>query len=390
MWLAGAGILAVGIVGMILMIALRPEPAKTEPERVAPLVSAEAPVEQSGPLMVRGTGSVQPVREIQLASEVSGKIVAISDNFVSGGTFERGESLLRIDPSDYENAVAMAEAEVTQRKFNVLTAEEEVTVAREEWRRLQSRNGESDLPDSTDLGILVLREPQLAAARANLKSAEARLADAKLRLERTFVRAPFNGIVRTKSVDLGQIVSPGQVVGRIYSTDAVEIKVPLSLETAALVESLWQRNGNHHDSRSAATVFTSVGGQRYAYDGYVHRIDGAIDASTRTISVVVRVDDAYKSTPDHPPLFVGKFATVELEGITPESYFSIPQLALREGGVVWTVTDDNKLSIVPVTILQESDETAFVQSEAFVDQTRIVTSALALVVDGMEVRVAEQ
>jgi RND family efflux transporter MFP subunit len=387
MWMIGGGILATGFVGMVLLIALRPDPPKIEPEHTAPLVLAVKAERGSGPLMIRGNGSVQPVREIDLASEVSGKVVTVSDAFVTGGAFHTGESLLRIDPSDYINAVAMAEAEVTQWKYNVLTAEEEVLLAKEEWERLKGRSDVSDLPDSTDLGVLVLKEPQLAAAKANLQSAEARLADARTRLERTHVRAPFNGIVRAKNVDLGQFVAPGQIVGRIYSTDAVEIKVPLSSESASLIEGIWRRNGSGRPTPAAAKVITTVGGKTFEYLGYIHRVEGAIDASTRTISVVVRVENAYETENEHPPLFVGTFATVELEGITPEDYFSIPRSGLREGDVVWIV-EDGRLSIQPVEILQEANDIAFVRGD-FKGEPMVITSALALVIDGMEVRVAE-
>jgi len=387
MGMIGAGILAAGIIGMVVMVALKPEPPKVQPAKTSPLMIVARAEMQWGPLKIRGHGSVQPVREIDVASEVSGKVVDISEDFVGGGVFRQGQSLLRVDPSDYVNAVAVAEAEVTQRKYDVLTAEEEVTVAKDEWERLKNRTDVSELPESTDLGILVLKEPQLAAARAHLQSAEASLADARKRLERTHIRAPFNGIVRQKSADLGQFISPGQIVGRIYSTDAVEIRVPLSSRSASLVEGLWSRDTAGRQAHTPATISSTVGKRRYEYAGYIHRIEGAIETSTRTIGVVVRVDGAYESQDDRPPLFVGTFAAVELQGITPREYYGIPRSALREGNLVWVIKNE-RLSIVPVEVLQEIDNIAYITGDLD-GEPMVVTSTHSVIADGMTVRVAE-
>ena len=227
-----------GVGGLLLLVALRPDPPREERERISPLVTTAAAEAAGGAIYVTGSGTVVPTREVSLVAETAGKITSTATAFVSGGVFERGTVLAQIDPADYENAVAVAEAEVTQRRFELLRAQEEADVAREEWERLRRRTG-ADAPESSELGSLVLKEPQLRLAESMLRSAEARLADAQNRLKRTRIVAPFNGRVRRENVDVGQFVSPGQSVGIIYSTDVVEISVPLSTREAALIEGLW-------------------------------------------------------------------------------------------------------------------------------------------------------
>ena len=130
---------------------------------------------------------------------------------------------------------------------------------------------------------------------------------------------------------------------------------------------------------------TKVGGRSFTYRGYIHRIEGAIDTSTRTIGIVVRVEDAYKSDDGRPPLFVGTFATVELPGVTPDTYYGVPSSALREDNVLWIV-ENGRLSIVQVEVLQEANNTIYVRAD-FDGEPMVITSALAVVVEGMEVRV---
>ena len=155
-FLIGLGILGIGVIGLVALVALRPEPPKVEPPRQSPLVTTTKPTLAQGNLAVRGNGTVRPIREISLVAEVAGKVTSVSDALVSGGFFQQGQTLLQIDPTDYENAVAVAEAEVTQRQFELLTAQEEVTLAREEWARLERRTGVNRQPDTTALGSLAL------------------------------------------------------------------------------------------------------------------------------------------------------------------------------------------------------------------------------------------
>ncbi len=387
-WQQGLLVLGVGVVGFGALFGLRPSPTELEPPRQIPTVTTVAAEVGSGAIRVRGSGTVRPSAEVTIAPQVSGRVTWVSSAFVSGGRFAAGQGLLRVDPADYENNVQAASAQVAQAQVDVLTAEEEVAIARDEYQRLARREGLD--PDPDKAGALVLREPQLLAARAGLQSAEARLDDARLSLDRTWIRAPFDGIVRDETVDLGQFVSPGQAIGSMYSTAEVEIVVPLSDDEAALISALWDARAGQESTRIPAEITSDYGGQEYAWTGYVDRAEAALDEQTRTVDVVVRIPRAFEPTqaqPDRPPLLIGSYANVDIEGTKFDRYAIVPAAAVRDGGVVWTVESDTLLVMMPVDLIQEVEDLAYV-SGPLAAGTPIIVSALPFVTDGMTVRTA--
>ena len=172
-----------------------------------------------------------------------------------------------------------------------LQAEEEAAIARAEFDVYSNRQADSGLP--AEAGPLALREPQLTAARAALAREEARVADANLALARTRVNAPFDGFVRDEAVDVGQYVTPGQQVGRLFAADAVEVVVPMSDGNAALIPGLWALRAGDDERGVAARVVAEYGDTRYAWDGYVDRAEASLDEQTRTIDVIVRAPDPF-------------------------------------------------------------------------------------------------
>jgi RND family efflux transporter MFP subunit len=381
------GILALGVVIFNVLIAFRPTPPRTERPKVIPLVTTVQPEAKSGVLTIQGNGTVRATREINLVAEVAGKVVSVAASAVSGGFIQQGATLISIDPSDYENAVAVARAEVTQRRYELLLAREEVSIAREEWGRLQRRREESEDPAESELGSLVLKEPQLKLAESLLESAEARLADAQTRLQRTNINAPFNGRVRSKQVDIGQYVSPGQAVATVYNTDEVEIAVPMQSAEASLIGGLWERDMNRRID-IPVRVFSAFGKVTHEWKGYVDRTEGTLDAATRTVNVVVRVPAPYEEGPASlPPLLVGMFTTVEIEGQEMETYFIVPRPALKENETVW-VYANGRLEIRPVEIIQEQEGRVYI-ADGLAPGDRLITSNLEVFTDGMEVRETE-
>lgn len=386
----GLAILAVGVIGLVLLMVLRPRPPLQDPPRLAPLVATVAADVRNGHLSVQGNGTVRPRSEVVLAPQVGGRVSWVSPTLVSGGRFERGDLLLRIEPDDYENAVEIADAEVAQRRVEVLQAEEEVHLARDEYRRLQEREGlELDI-DSTEFGSLVFREPQLEAARASLRRAEARLDDAALSLRRTRLVAPFDGVVRAENVDAGQYVAPGQGIATIYTTDEVEIVVPLTDREASLVAGLWQARAGTAGTGIPAIVSATFGGRAYRWDGYVDRVEGALNVETRTVGVVVRVPDPFvtDSSGTRPPLLLGTYVGIGIQGMNLDHYLVVPRAAYRDGNVIWVVESDSVLRITSAEFIQEVDGLVYLSAD--VDPGRpVVVSTLEVVTDSMIVRAAK-
>lgn len=403
--LIGGSLLGGGLLIAYLLGVLAPEPPKSDPPPQSPLV-ATAPVEvRAGSLLVRGTGTVRPVREIQLTAQVGGRLVEVSDALVSGGRFEAGETLARIDPTDYRNAVRQAEARVTEAKVQLLQAQEEAGAARRDYQRIRERTGEVPPPDSTELGRLVFNEPQVEQAKSALESARAALDDAKTNLARTSLQVPFDGMVRTKQVDLGGFLSPGTPVATVFGTEAAEIVVSLPSRKAALLRNLWAPTDPSATTGPPARVSRTYGGTDFTWDGYVHRVEGAIDERTRTVDVVVRVPSPYDGSvsvlprlpeqprrPERPPLAVGSYVTVDIEGQRGETYHVVPRRAVRtrepdEAPVVWTVVGDSML------VEREVDPIQTVETQTFLAPTldadaRVITTDLRTHSDSMTVRVA--
>jgi len=389
-FMKGVVILGIGVAGFALLMVFRPRAPEQEIPRRAPLVATTAADVRSGFLTVYGNGTVRPRSEIVLSPQVGGRVEWVSPNLVSGGRFQPGEPLFRIEPADYRNAVDRAAAEVAQRQVEVIQWEEERELALEEYERLQEREGIELAVDSSELGSLIFREPQLEAARANLRRAEAGLRDAELSLDRTRVTSPFDGIIRSESVDQGQYVAPGQAVARLYATDEAEIVVPLTDREAALVAGLWNARGGDKADRIEATVTGSFGGRDYTWEGYVDRAEGALNEETRTIDVVVRVPNPFDTEPgsDRPPLLLGTYVSVDIRGAEFDHYVVVPRSAYRDGDVLWIVEADSVLRVTPAAFIQENGGSVFLDAD-LKSSDRVIVSPIDVVTDGMAVRVVE-
>lgn len=397
-FLIAAGILGGAVVLAAIMIALRPDPPLREPGSQAPFVTTAPATARVGAIPVYSAGTVRPRAEIDVATQINGKVASVAPAFLSGGRVSAGEVLFRIDDADYQNRVQQARANVAAQLVALLQAEEEARIARAEYEGFLRRRGDGAPPG--EASPLTLREPQLAAARAALARDSAALADAELALSRTEVRAPFSGIVRTEMVDVGQFVAAGQGVGRLYADDAVEVVVPLSDADAALIPDLWMLDAGDGDTSVEATVIAEYGDGAYAWSGYVDRAEAALDEQTRTIDVVVRVPGPFAGGraftpggdgteaddgPRGPPLLVGQFVEVRIAGAAPERYFTVPRSALRTGNEVWALRQDTLVTIVPVGVLQRADELVYVTG-SLADGQAVVLSGLQFATEGMVVR----
>jgi RND family efflux transporter MFP subunit len=370
-------LLALGAGALARLAASRTEIQKRPSAAPAPVVRTLRVQSGEAPIRIGGEGTVKPLREIRLVPQVGGEVAYVSPNLVNGGAFRRGELLLRIEPIDYELAVTLAEAKVKDAKRALELAQEESASAQEEWRLLHAGTpkGKKTPPP------LVAKEPQLAAAKAALDARRAELEKALLDLERTELRAPFDGRISQEDVDRGQFVSPGQVLGSFYSTEAAEIILPM--EDGDL---LWFHVPGFTPGTGAgspALVKARVAGRDRTWTGRAVRAEGKLDERTRMVNVVVRVERPYDQK---PPLAVGLFVDVEITGRTLPEAVLIPRSALRQGHRVWVVDPNDRLRFREVDVARIEGETVILRS-GLRDGERLVTSPLKAVTDGMTVRV---
>jgi RND family efflux transporter MFP subunit len=379
-------ILGAGLVGAMGLVASRPEPVRAVKPRQDPVVSVARLRSHSAPLVVEGTGTVRPTAEITLSAEVSGRVAMVSAEMVRGGAFKEGDVLLRIEDQSYRNAVAIARAEVEQRRVDLALAAQNQSIAEQEYELLRARLGTRAPADTSLAARLARKQPQYEAALASLHRAEAQLADAELDLSRTVVRAPFSGRVRSETVDMGQVISAGQTVAEIYGTDAVEVDISLSTRQAALIDDLWTEAVT---DRTPAVVRAEFGGTWHEWEGFVEHASGALDQATRTVEVVIRVPDPFDAGDARPPLLVGSYVRASIAGRASSSHYALPRSALRDGPSVWVVDEEETLRALEVGVIQEVQDTVFVQG-ALNGGERIVVSDLTVMTDGMSVRVAEE
>lgn len=322
-------VVAAGAVGAVLLVKAAPEAETVEPSTPPPLVRVIEVERRDLRLDVTTQGTVSPHTEATLVAQVGGRIVEVAPSFAEGGVFREGDVLVRIDPTDYELAVSQAGARVAQAETALARTEAEAAVAREEWEEIHAADGGG----SGEPNPLAVREPQLAEARAALESARAQLEQARVNLERTTVEAPFDGRVRAKEADVGQSVSPGTPLGRVFGTDYAEVRLPVPVAQLAYLD--LDLTGAMSDGPETALT-ADLAGARRTWPARIVRTAGAIDADTRMLGLVARVDRPYGNRPGEPaavagaPLPMGLFVDATIAGRPAEDVIVLPRSALRE------------------------------------------------------------
>jgi RND family efflux transporter MFP subunit len=321
---------------------------------------------------------VSPRTESAIVPEVSGRLLWVSPNFVSGGFFEKGDVLLKIDSHDYQQAVVRARSELANAKLRLAQEEAEHKVAHNEWEDLGK--GEAT--------PLTLREPQLENAEASVAAAEANVVTAERNLDRTQIRAPYAGRVRQKSVDVGQFVTVGSPVGIIYAIDYAEIRLPLPDSDLAYIDLPLVYRGQKASQKGPRVVLrANFAGEAHEWEGRIVRTEGEIDSMSRMVHAVVQVTDPYGrgEDPDRPPLAAGLFVEAEIEGHEVEGAVVLPRAALRGESQVLVVDNDDRLRFRDIDLLRVTREEIIVGKGLAVGE-RVCLSPLEAVTDGMRVR----
>lgn len=347
-------LIALSIVVVVVMVAIAQGKRPDRKEEGDPAVLVEAIQAEVSSLnfSVTSQGEVRPRTETTLVAEVGGQIVSVSPNFIPGGFFRKGEVLLQIDPSDYETALLRAQANLASRQAQLADWKARSEQALKDWRNL-GRSGEpSDL---------VLRKPQLAEAQAAVQAAQAELQQAERNLERTRIRVPYDGLVRSKLVDVGQFVAPGTPVGVTFAIDRAEIRLPLSASDLRFLElpSATRLDADHR----VPVVLTSENGiDNGRWLGEIVRTEGVVDQASRVVYAVAEVVDPYgvlgQSQQDE--LKMGTFVRAEIEGRRVEDVVLLPRSVLLPDDTVLVANEERKLEIRPVQVARAEPRQVYV------------------------------
>jgi len=374
-------ILLIGAGAAVLLIKTR-KVARPEPRAEnLPLVRVVVAEQVDYQVVVPSQGTVLPATDIHLVAEVGGRIVEASPAFTAGGAFKKGDLLLSIDPRDFELALTRARAELTRAEVALQREQAESAVARKEWEKLGNGNAPA----------LVLREPQLADARAAAEAARAVVEQAQRDLERAKITAPFNGRVWEKTVDAGQYVPKGATLGRIYSTDAAEIRLPIRLDQLGFLEGLAPGGETAGKQHTTALIRGNVAGKDCQWKASIVRTEAQVDPKSRMVHAVARVEQPHAALmhKSEYPLAVGMFVEADVMGRVAKGVFALPRSALRAENKVLVVTPDNRLTFRGVREIH-SDEHQVIVEGGIQPGERVCISPLDMVVEGMRVRVEQQ
>ena len=367
-----------GLAALLLVTGPTLTPKPMEP--LIPMVRIQTVTLEDVALSSLTHGTVAPRTESELVAEVAGRIISVNPNLVSGGFFSAGEELLQIDPLDYELALEQARAGIVQAQSNLANA-------RRASGRLDSLS-ERQLSSVAQQDDAVNR---MRIAEAILNSSQAQLSRAERDLERTRIRAPYEGRVRSERVDIGQFVNRGNAIATIYATDYAEIRLPINDEELAFLDLPLGPviAGAQIMPATAVTITARFAGQEHRWDAKVVRTEGELDPQTRMINVVARVESPYAPAGGRAPLAVGLFVDAEIHGRLARGVTVLPRSAVRAGNQVLVVDSDDRLLFRSVTVLRRVGEHAYI-SAGLVAGERVCISPMGNALEGMSVRIATQ
>jgi len=376
-FLPGLLVIVVAASASGLIFFLKPDPGNKKIEILPRIIRAVEAHEADIKLYVETQGTVATKQVIDIVPQVAGEVTYVSAKFVAGGLFEKGEVIIKIDPRDYELSVITAEASIAERNQKLLQEEAEADLAAAEWEQL----GQGEASD------LTLRKPQRAGAIAALKSAEASLQRANLDLERTVLRAPFAGILTEKNVDLGQFLNRGAKVGTFYSTEVLEVRLPLTNRDIAQFDLKGLQGGNKQYEVRLTGQFAN---KESTWPARLVRTEGIIDVKNRILYVVAELSgEELFSNEDGTPITIGQFVSAEIEGRSFKNVVKLPRESLRQGNQVLVVDKDHKLRTRMVDVLETNSEYIVIASG--VKEGDIVNlSQLGMGVDGLLVETSVQ
>ncbi|MHC4443005.1 MAG: efflux RND transporter periplasmic adaptor subunit [Planctomycetota bacterium] len=326
MYLLPPAVVTAAVIGTVGLVKTGPKAKARIPQRSATLVQVQRIRNTDELAMVNAMGTVVAAQEVVLQPRVSGEIVKINPSFIPGGRFKTDEVMLQIDPEDYELALEQSRSQVAQSKYEVKLELGHQDIAQREWELLGVKDASE--PDRE----LALRKPHLEKANAGLSAALATEQKAKLDLQRTMIRSPFNGIITAKNVDLGAQVTTQTQLGTMVGTDEywVQVSVPVDqLKWITFPQADNQRGSPVHIRQQNGSEET------HQWTGYVLRLLGDLESQGRMARVLVTVRDPLGleagGGQKRAPLLIGSYVKVAIEGTRLNKVVAMPRSALRDG-----------------------------------------------------------
>jgi len=413
-------VISAAVIIAVLLITLRPKAQRQVTVEKGRLVETMTVKAENVNMTIEAYGTVKAREALKLVAEVRGRIVKIDSSFKEGSFVKKGTALIKIDPRTYRLEVERRKVQVSQAKAELMRLEQEVnnlkaiikiaksdvSLAQNEFTRLKKLINKNVIAQTTvdkaeqrylsSLERLQGLENQMALTgplkdqyEAQRDMAKVSLKQAKLDLERSTIVANSDSWVLEKGIEEGQHVNAGQYLGSIYRDRALDIEVRIPVK-----ELKWFPPDMSQESMPEVKIILGIEDNSLSWKGRVARIKAQMDQRTRTLPVVVEVDDdkkAGKNQDNHSMgsvfLRPGTFVTVIIKGRKIEKAFLLPRHVVHIGDVVYTVKD-NKLKVQPVSILRSFKETVFID-KGLETGDLVITTPLSGAADGMLVRMKQ-
>lgn len=369
-------IIVLAFVVMFMLFGLRQPPEKKEEVKKDLLVEVIPAVRLQDNLKVNSQGTVEPKIKSTLVSEVNGKITWVSPAFVNGGLFKKGEILIKVDARDYQTSLKTAEANLARAEATLEEEKARAKVAEKEWQDFM----EGEAPD------LYLRKPQLAREFANVQAAQADVERAQRELDRTNIKASFNGLVKQKQADLGQFVNKGTPVADLYGTDTAEIRLPVSdLDVSFLsFDSAYELKLQ----QPKVELSSVISGEEKSWLGTIVRSEGVIDTRTRMVYLVAEIHDPYGIESAHSAIEFGRFVQASIVGKQVENLVLMPRdLVFEEDKAI--IANGDSLEIRNVTITKLDKRFAYVSNGLSAGELLISTN-IKNPLNGASIRILQE
>ena len=358
-------ILAIGFGGMSAIKASGEKDVDKEPVDVRPTVKIETAIAEDYQVRITSYGEVSPLESTMISAQVSGEVLTWHPNFVPGGLVLRGDTLFTIELDTYEAALLQAEADLSLAKANLIEEQAKAVVAKREAK-------------GRKVSDLYLRKPQMLGAQASVKSSQSRLKIAQRDLDNCAIKAPYDALVISRDLGVGQYVNKGSQVGELYNIETAEVSFPIAgFDREFLPTDITQQ---------IATISTK-GYNTIVRKGIVSRDLGIIDQSTRMSQLVVRIEDPYALKSSLPVLKFGHYVEVSFAGRTLNQVYRLPQ-ELVNNRIIWLLDENQEMQPQRVEILREEGAYFFI-SEGLNNQDTLILTLPEYPQKGMKVKIAE-
>ncbi|MEM9460639.1 MAG: efflux RND transporter periplasmic adaptor subunit [Myxococcota bacterium] len=419
--------IGLGIAALLMMQRARTEPPRRPPEEQGRAVRVLEVVEIEAVPRATGYGVVRSSREWTLVAEVSGRVIELNEQLEDGRIIRKGEPLIKIDPTGFELSavqqkatVANARAQLAElntkesnTRASLKIAQRTLELTEKDLERVQAleRSGSASPSEVDDAEVKVLNQRQTVqsykntlaeipsdrrALRAQIEQYEAGVETAELDVARTEIEAPFDIRIRSANVDLSELVTVGATLAEGDGIDLAEVPAQFSIGSLQPLFPRPRPEQSRDGSISpralgrrlppaaaglSATVVLESGQVRAQWDARFDRFAN-VDSDTRTVSIVVAVDEPYaRARPGRPPLISGMYVEVQLRGIPRPGCRAVPRAALRDDAL-HVVTADHRLEIRPVEVAFVQNRYACIESGVEVGESVVLTE-LAPAIEGM-------